>query len=256
MRTRHSIAAVLWHHALFVLGLVTCFGLVAMPETLTWANDNAETRASLRGLQGIGLLIGEVEPEIERGGFTKKQLQAETERRLRQAGIAVLSSQEAQQIPGAPFLVVSVSTLRHSAGLYAYSIDVRVYQAATLVRDATPVSVPTWSIASIGMVGATQLQALFKSSGAKVEQFIRAYRAVNPRAGADKASLSQPATAPQRQRIRQVQERLQAAGFSPGPVDGALGSRTRDALRRYQRAKGLRSTGEPDKATLKALGVQ
>lgn len=33
-------------------------------------------------------------------------------------------------------------------------------------------------------------------------------------------------------RIGQAQERLKAAGFDPGYIDGVLGSRTRDALRR------------------------
>jgi peptidoglycan hydrolase-like protein with peptidoglycan-binding domain len=50
-----------------------------------------------------------------------------------------------------------------------------------------------------------------------------------------------------------VQERLKTAGFYPGPVDGFLGPRTRDALRRFQETKGLEVTGEADKATRKAL---
>jgi predicted aspartyl protease len=56
--------------------------------------------------------------------------------------------------------------------------------------------------------------------------------------------------------IRQAQERLQAAGFDPGPTDGVLGMRTREALLGYQRAYNLPVTGSPDKATLEALGVQ
>jgi hypothetical protein len=34
--------------------------------------------------------------------------------------------------------------------------------------------------------------------------------------------------------IGQVQERLKVAGFDPRSIDGVLGARTRDALRRYQ----------------------
>ena len=55
--------------------------------------------------------------------------------------------------------------------------------------------------------------------------------------------------------VRQVQERLKTAGFYPGPVDGYLGPRTRDALRRYQESKGLQTTGEVDKATRTALDL-
>jgi len=59
-----------------------------------------------------------------------------------------------------------------------------------------------------------------------------------------------------RARLRQVQERLQAAGFAPGPLDGRLGPQTRAALRHYQQRKGLRTTGSPDPQTLKALRIR
>ena len=43
---------------------------------------------------------------------------------------------------------------------------------------------------------------------------------------------------PRRALIRQVQERLQAAGFNPGVIDGALGPQTRNALRLFQNTAG------------------
>lgn len=46
------------------------------------------------------------------------------------------------------------------------------------------------------------------------------------------------------------------AGFDPGPPDGTLGPKTREALRRYQHTKGLPATGELDAPTLDALGVR
>jgi hypothetical protein len=54
-------------------------------------------------------------------------------------------------------------------------------------------------------------------------------------------------------RIGQAQDRLQAAGFDPGPLDGVLGPRTREALRRYQASQGLPVTGALDEATRQAL---
>lgn len=53
--------------------------------------------------------------------------------------------------------------------------------------------------------------------------------------------------------VRQAQERLQAAGFDPGPMDGALGARTKTALRQYQAHHGLLVTGVLDEATRKLL---
>lgn len=54
-------------------------------------------------------------------------------------------------------------------------------------------------------------------------------------------------------RIGQAQDRLKAAGFNPGPIDGVLGPRTREALRRYQTSQGLPATGVLDEATQQVL---
>src|SRR5262249_192208 len=61
---------------------------------------------------------------------------------------------------------------------------------------------------------------------------------------------------PAASRLRQVQARLRAAGFDPAPPAGTLGPKTRDALRRYQRTKGLQATGEIDEQTLDALHLR
>src|SRR5215470_1665163 len=66
-------------------------------------------------------------------------------------------------------------------------------------------------------------------------------------------SASPPSVA---SRVQQAQARLKAAGFDPGPPDGTLGPKTRDALRRYQRTKGLQATGELDAHTLDALQLR
>jgi Putative peptidoglycan binding domain len=54
-------------------------------------------------------------------------------------------------------------------------------------------------------------------------------------------------------RIGQAQERLRAAGFNPGSIDGVLGPQTKEALRRYQASHGLPATGVLDEATRQVL---
>jgi peptidoglycan hydrolase-like protein with peptidoglycan-binding domain len=53
--------------------------------------------------------------------------------------------------------------------------------------------------------------------------------------------------------IREVQQRLKAAGFNPGPVDGSLNSQTRKAIRDYQKAHGLQPTGTLNQPTYQSL---
>lgn len=53
--------------------------------------------------------------------------------------------------------------------------------------------------------------------------------------------------------VRQVQEQLNGLGYPAGPVDGRMGSRTRAALRAFQRDSGLAASGEIDEALLAAL---
>ncbi|MEK6643957.1 MAG: L,D-transpeptidase [Planctomycetota bacterium] len=51
------------------------------------------------------------------------------------------------------------------------------------------------------------------------------------------------------------QAALDRAGFSPGVIDGRLAKKTTIALGAFQRANGLPTTGRPDDATRRALGM-
>lgn len=53
--------------------------------------------------------------------------------------------------------------------------------------------------------------------------------------------------------IRAAQQALVNRGYDPGPVDGAMGARTSDALRDFQHDSGLRESGVLDEETALAL---
>ena len=53
--------------------------------------------------------------------------------------------------------------------------------------------------------------------------------------------------------IRMVQLTLKDSGFEPGPIDGILGPKTRDAIKRFQIKNELEPTGEIDKQTINQL---
>lgn len=54
--------------------------------------------------------------------------------------------------------------------------------------------------------------------------------------------------------IKQVQAALNKAGYDAGPADNAMGTRTKNALTKFQKDKGL-PVGNFDFETLKALGI-
>lgn len=55
--------------------------------------------------------------------------------------------------------------------------------------------------------------------------------------------------------IREAQRALGELGFRPGPVDGVVGRKTRDALARYQRSQKIPVTGSLDTETMVRLDI-
>jgi peptidoglycan hydrolase-like protein with peptidoglycan-binding domain len=53
--------------------------------------------------------------------------------------------------------------------------------------------------------------------------------------------------------IRLVQIFLKESGFDPGPIDGVLGPKTREAIKRFQIKKELKPTGEIDEQTFNRI---
>jgi hypothetical protein len=56
--------------------------------------------------------------------------------------------------------------------------------------------------------------------------------------------------------VKDVQQALKDKGYDPGPVDGAMGARTKDAIKSFQSASNLQPTGTINAETAEKLGVQ
>ncbi len=70
------------------------------------------------------------------------------------------------------------------------------------------------------------------------------------------SSMAQSASQPMSPDMtRQVQEQLQQQGTYRGPVDGVWGPQTQSAVRNYQQAHGLSTTGKLDMDTLASLNL-
>ncbi len=56
--------------------------------------------------------------------------------------------------------------------------------------------------------------------------------------------------------VMEVQSELLRAGYDPGPADGLMGGRTRDAIARFQTDHGLAVTARIDRPLLVSLGLE
>jgi peptidoglycan hydrolase-like protein with peptidoglycan-binding domain len=56
--------------------------------------------------------------------------------------------------------------------------------------------------------------------------------------------------------VKEAQQALKDKGYDPGPVDGVMGSKTKEAIKSFQSASNLQATGTLDAQTADKLGVQ
>jgi len=149
-----------------------------------FAINGKSNRATLRGLSGVGVLIEQLAPEIEREGLIKNQLQIEVELKLKMAGIKVLTREECLKTPGEPYLYVNVNvnTAKTESDIYPYSIDVLLMQKVSLLRDPKQTTYAvTWSTGGVGSIEKSILSQLRTSVEEMVDLFIKTYLSENPK---------------------------------------------------------------------------
>lgn len=84
-------------------------------------------------------------------------------------------------------------------------------------------------------------------------------RSGSPGSGKDSAASAPPASAAPASYqqgsplVAEVQLALVQAGYNPGPADGVIGPRTRNAISGYQRANGMVADGMPSSVLLEHL---
>ena len=134
-------------------------------------------RESLYGLEGVGVLIENLNLAIEKEGLLTSRLQTDVEEELSKAGIPVLSRREVG--PTDPILYVNVNAHKLDE-LFFYSIHVELHQLVTLVRDPSiEMQAPTWNVGSVGSVGSANLYQIRGAMKEYVNEFIKDYKATS-----------------------------------------------------------------------------
>ena len=142
------------------------------------ANDSDTERVSLTGLTTLSVVVEDLSAAAKKNGLVGATLQADVERRLRQAGISITSDADA-------YLYVHVTVADPGPSLpLPYIVEVALMQEVTLPRGLktrTPLQAATWWVNSLGMSGPDRLRAGVSDKVAEfADNFVRAFRSVNP----------------------------------------------------------------------------
>lgn len=167
-----------------IVAIVTTLVLAAMGSAS--ALDSEETRKTLAGLQGVYVLVEELQPNIQKYAknfdLDKSSLQKSAEARLRETGIRVLGREEWLKTPGRPVLYININTHEQEKYWFAYNIQVELQQVAAMeANPAIKSLVGTWSVNMAGMVNIGTINVLQDRVKNLVDIFIKAYLAVNPK---------------------------------------------------------------------------
>jgi hypothetical protein len=163
-----------------VITVICCLLAMSLP---TCADDVSEyTRATLRGIKAIGVLVEALNPDVEQFELSRAKIQTDVELKLRRATLNVLPREQAMRSPGNPQLYVSLQVQPVDGSLYVTSVSVELYQLVTLRRDPSIIAyASTWKAsAKLGVVGRSRLSALRTEVADMVDEFLNAYLAENP----------------------------------------------------------------------------
>ncbi len=135
---------------------------------------------ALVGLEGVQVVIEGPGTEAERLGLSKNQIKADVERRLRKAGVRVLTNQEEVETPGTPHLYVKISTGINQTGILAYSINVDLIEIVTRFTGETAFAT-VWEKGEAGSVGLNNINQIQPRIDNLIDKFINDYLAANPK---------------------------------------------------------------------------
>jgi hypothetical protein len=159
------------------------FVLAALSLTSVLAAADERDRESLRDLDGVRVAVEDLSPAIEAKGFSKDLLRKAVETKLEQAGIRVMNAGEFPV--GDPFLDVRVTTTKESSRLIGCNVEVKFVQIVFLRRNPSVTfnRAETWkAMGHMEIVPSTRLAEKIRLElSDQVDQFIAAYRSVNPK---------------------------------------------------------------------------
>lgn len=159
--------------------------LTATAVTEAEAQDRIWNRYTLEDLGGV-FVRAEADEPCESLGVARRDVQVNAEELLAESEVELLTEGEMLRNPALPELRITLQCVLGEGGgadgVVAYSVSLRVQQAAQMTRD-NQISLPeavTWWTTAVGVAGSGDVQdALDEDLRAKIEEFATAYIEAN-----------------------------------------------------------------------------
>jgi len=147
-------------------------------------SQSAESEVNtLKGLQGVGVAVEDIDAEAVTDGLDKAKLLAAVTQKLKKAKIKVYTDMELPTVSGQPTLVVNINTVKHPGPIYIFTAALDFNQIVILKRNKglTAVS-PTWSVLTTGgSVPEDLIDKVQSFIDPMVDSFIADYKRANPK---------------------------------------------------------------------------
>ena len=163
-----------YHRIALIWVVVMVFTLVKC-DFVVLAQDE---HATLRGLQGVCVIVEQLNPEIEQDGLAREQLQTDIEQKFRIARIKVFSPEEVLQVKGGPTFYLHVNVLKLRSGCYVYNISTKFIERVFPERASYLIAAVTWEKPEL-LGFNCELSHIRASAKKMVDRFINAYSSVN-----------------------------------------------------------------------------
>ncbi len=159
------------------------FAIMALCATLfsagAWGARTDFEVKSLRGLDTIYVIVQSLNPDMVNDGLTTEAVRSTVEQHVKSAGLKVLAKGESIPDSGG-ILLLSISSVKSSSGVYACNIDAELIQVTTLSRDPGIVSpATTWANGVVALVDSGSIKRLQDSVARVVDEFVSDYRTAN-----------------------------------------------------------------------------
>lgn len=146
--------------------------------------DNKNTRAELRGIEKVYVVIDCFMPEIKTDGLGEKQIRSDVWKKLAPASLRMIPGKQFRKgklFARTGILNIKCRVFSMHEGVYGYDVAIEVFRRIEFPQDTSEVpqeAIPVWSVKKFDI--ADELIDVKNEIGSLLDIFVSAYRSVNP----------------------------------------------------------------------------